>query len=138
MKKFSFLIPVLALSFLLVSCNNYGEKATKEHIETYYKDGITKEEAQKTADLMYSLDVNNAKTKKSFQLTKENGTVHFRMVVDESRINQANDLNFLAISNMVSESVFAGVPVDMDLTDNKFKTIRSLPFKKVTDEDFKK
>jgi len=139
MKKLSFLIPVLALTLLLSSCNDYGKKVKKEHIETYYKDGITEAQAQKAADMMFVLDANNAKTQKSFQLVKENGVIHFRMVLSDPKAdNKSMDLNFLAISNIISDSVFNGAPVDMDLTDNKFKTIRSLPYKKVTDEDFKK
>jgi PBP1b-binding outer membrane lipoprotein LpoB len=138
MRKLSFLIPVLALTFLISSCNNYGKKVKKEHIETYYKDGITEAEAQKTADMMFALDVNNAKTEKSFQLVKENNTIHLRMVVIKDKIDKSMDINFLAISNIVSDSVFNGAPVDMDLTNNKFEVIRTLPYRKVTDEDFKK
>ena len=138
MKKLSFLIPVLALTLLLSSCNDYGKKVKKEHIETYYKDGITEAQAQKAADLMYTLDANNAKTQKSFQLVKENNVIHFKMVVNDPKVDKSMDINFLAISNIVSDSVFSGAPVDMDLTDNKFKLIRSLPYKKITDEDFKK
>lgn len=137
MKKLSFLIPVLALTLLLSSCNDYGKKVKKEHIETYYKGDITEAQAQKAADVMFALDANNAKTQKSFQLVKENGVVRFRMVLSDPKAdNSSMDLNFLAISNIISDSVFNGAPVDMDLTDNKFKTIRSLPYRKVTDEDF--
>jgi PBP1b-binding outer membrane lipoprotein LpoB len=137
MRKFSFLIPVLALTLLISSCNNYGKKVKKEHIETYYKDGITEAEAQKTADMMFMIDANNAKTQKSFQLEKVDGKIHFRMVVIDEKVDKTKDINFLAVSNIVSDSVFNGAPVDMDLTNNKFEVIRTIPYRKVTDEDFK-
>ena len=137
MKKLTFLIPVLAIAFLFSSCNDYGKKVKHGHIETFYKDGITEAEAQHAADLMYAMDANNAQTQKSFQLIKSNNVVHFRMVVNNDQIDKSMDINFLAISNVISDSIFNGAPVDMDLTNNKFELIRTLPYKKVTDEDFK-
>lgn len=137
MKKF---LPLLLLGFAIVSCNDYGKKVKHGHVETYYKNGITESEAQKAADLMYNVDVmaGNQLNDKSFQLTRENNTVHFRMVVNKDKMSSVNDFNFLAIGNYVSDSVFNGAPVDMDLTNNKFELIRSLPYKKLTPEDYEK
>src|ERR1700730_16305205 len=87
--------------FVLVSvfssCNNYGDKVTKGHIEVYYKDGITKDMAQKTADLLYDSDTaakNNTKDTKSMQLRKKTDTILFRMVINQQRAAALNDVVF--------------------------------------------
>lgn len=41
---------VLAAAFLLLSCTNYGDKLSKDFMEVYFKDGVSKEEAQKALD----------------------------------------------------------------------------------------
>jgi hypothetical protein len=136
MKRRFFLLPGFFLSaiILLTSCNNYGDKANNGHVDVYYKDGIKKEQAQKAADLLYEIDKtynNNTSEIKSFQVATQNDTVVFRMVVEEEKLKNIDDESFYAIGNMISENVFDNAPVNVDLTDNKFNTIRSLHFKKM-------
>jgi hypothetical protein len=133
-----FMKPALAFLFILVvltSCDNYGKKVTEGSIETYYKDGVSKEEATRTAAFMSKLSQGGAE-RKSFQLVRRNDSLCLRMVVDETKMKSIDDKNFLAITMLVSDSVFNGAPVNMDLTNDKFKTIRSLPYQKLTEADF--
>ena len=69
MKKY---ILLLLVPFL-AACSNYGSKATSDNIEVYYKDGISKEQAENTARLFDQL-LNETSpddhSKKSFQLLK--------------------------------------------------------------------
>lgn len=128
---------LLAISF--VSCTNYGKKAKKGNIEVYYKNGISKEEAEKTAAVLYNSvqGTSGAEGRKSMQLTKGNGdTILFRMVVDKEKLPQVKDENFLAIAYILSDSVFAGKPVNVDLTNNSFKTTRSITFVKTGKNDY--
>jgi hypothetical protein len=126
---------VLALLLLIgfTSCNNYGKKTSTGHVETYYQEGITEDQAKKVSSLIYNIDerAGNAKTEKSFQLCKKNDTVCFRMVVNKEKAMALGDFSFLAIANMVSDSVFNGAPVNMDLTNNKFESIKVISFKKL-------
>ncbi len=126
---------VLALLVLIgfTSCNNYGKRTSTGHVETYYQEGITEDQAKKVSNLIYNIDdrAGNAKTEKSFQLCKKNDTVCFRMVVNEKKATALDDFSFLAIANMVSDSVFKGAPVNMDLTDNKFESIKMIHYKKI-------
>ncbi len=135
-------IALLALLVLMgfTSCDNYGKKASKGHVETYYQEGITEEQAKNVATLIYNIDerAGNAKTEKSFQLCKKNDTVCFRMVVNAEKAKSLGDFSFLAIANMVSDSVFNGAPVNMDLTDNKFETIKKITYKKIDINDVEK
>ena len=124
---------VLLVIICFTACTNYGKKASKGHVETYYKEGITEEEAQNAAALMYNIDetANNAKVQKSFQLIKKNDTVCFRMVVDAEKAKAIGDFSFIAIANMVSDSVFKGAPVNMDLTNDKFESVKFISYKKI-------
>lgn len=129
-----FIFLPLLLVISLAACTNYEKKATKGHVEIYYKDGISPEQAQKTADFLYSIDVavnNNTTAKKSIQLTKEGDTVNFRMVIDEKKLASVNDENFYALGSVVSDSLFDSKPVNVQLTDNTFKTIRTIRYKKM-------
>jgi hypothetical protein len=129
-----FIVLPLLLVIGLAACTNYGKKATKGHVEIYYKDGISQEQAQKAADFLYGIDVsvnNNTTVKKSIQLIKEGDTVNFRMVIDKKKLSGVNDENFYALGNVISDSLFGGKPVNVDLTDNTFKTIRTMHYKKM-------
>ena len=135
MKKITLLLSFFTAIILLAACTDYGKKIKSGHIETYYKDGITEAEAQKTTDLLVRMDAGNEPTDKSFQLCKKSDSIYFRMVVNKDKENNANDFNFLAICNIISDSIFNGAPVNMDLTDDHFKTQRTLLYKKLTQAD---
>ena len=132
MKKISSLL-LLTSVLIIAGCTNYGKKATHGHIEFYYKDGISAEQAQRAADLFYSIDSagNNSKTEKSVQLIKVNDTVCFRMVVDEKKAKEMSDDIFNAIGSIFSDSVFNHAPVKLELTDNTFNTIRIVKYQKI-------
>ncbi len=134
MKKL--ILPLLAV-LMLAACSNYGKKVKEGHIEVYYKEGISATEAEKTAKALYSADTEagNKAVRKSFQLMREGETVIFRMVVDKEKAKDMGDENFSPIALLVSEKAFDGKPVDMELTDTKFKTLRSIAYKKTASED---
>ncbi len=129
------LLPVIALCFVMLAisaCTNYGKKVKKDYLEVYYKDGVTKEEAQKTVDLLLVPWNEGPNTgKKSVQLIRAGDTVVFRMVVDEKKLADVNDQTLYQMANVFSDSLFNNKPVNLELTNNKFKTIRTLHYKDV-------
>jgi hypothetical protein len=133
------LLCVLSLGVFLVSCTNYGNKVKSGHIETFYTYGITQAQAQRAADLLYRMDINagNLPNEKSFQLNKKNDTVYLKMVVADPNSTVVNDFNFMAIGDFISDSAFNGAPVNMDLSDKSFKTLRIIYYKRLTEEDIK-
>jgi hypothetical protein len=125
---------LIAITLVFGSCTNHGKKTSKGHIDVYYKDGINETEAGKTADFLYSIDVavnNNTSVKKSMQLLKEKDTILFRMVVDQAKVGRVGDESFHMLGQLISDSVFAGQPVKVDLTDDHFKTVKALPYQKI-------
>ena len=130
------IIFLLLAAFALTACSNYGKKVKSGNIEVYYKDGVTGEQAKKAADALSKLDNENA-AKKSFQLIADGDTVLCKMVVDKEKSNNVPDASFIAIGTIISENAFTGKPVNMDLTDTKFKSIRIIRYEKkeVADTD---
>ena len=128
----SFMI-VLLFAAGLAACSNYGKKVSQDYLEVYYKEGITKEQAQKTLDFLYPLwkEKSGKTNTKSIQLTKAGGdTINFRMVVNKDKLKGMDDETFYSMANVFSDSIFNGAPVNIVFADEKFKPIRSLTFKK--------
>ncbi|MBD0280335.1 MAG: hypothetical protein ICV81_20565, partial [Flavisolibacter sp.] len=123
---------------LCTACESYGDRVSSGHIEVFYKEGINKETATRTARFLHDLEVqaqNDTTQSKSMQLLKNKDTIIFRMVVNRERAAALNDDNYLALANYLSMNVFNNAPVNVDLTDNQFNTLRSLHFRKVNMED---
>lgn len=118
---------------LLAACSNYGPKVTSSNIEVYYKEGISKEQAEKTAGLFDRLlkgSNPNDNGKKSFQLAKSGDTILLKMVADASKLKAVGDDAFYAITTVVSDSIFSGAVVNLTLTDNTFKGFKEYAFRK--------
>ena len=125
----------LVLAFALMSCTDYGKKVSSSNIEVYYKEGISKEQAEKTARLfVMALNASNPNDKatKSFQLQRTGDTVLLKMVADKSKLGLVGDEAFYAITTLLSDSVFSGGPVNLTLTDDKFNGFKNFAFKKET------
>lgn len=128
-----FLVAIVTLS----ACSSYGKKAKSSNIEVFYKDGITEEQAQQTADLIYSLDTNpdTKDNKKSFQLNDGGDTILCKMVVNEEKVDDVPIESFQTIGSMISNKVFNDKPVNLILSTNKFKPIKTIQFTKMNSSD---
>jgi hypothetical protein len=123
----------LLVAFSLAACTNYGKKVKTGDIEVYYKDGVTEAQAKKISSLFdeaVKKTSPGSSSRKSFQVSKPSDSVLLKMVVDKSKLDNVGDETFYAISGMVSDSVFNGGPVNLMLTDEHFKPIRTFAFKK--------
>jgi hypothetical protein len=135
MKMIKPLIAFLLLTITVSSCSNsFGKKETEGNIEVFYKDGVTQEEAKNLAGLLYSSDraVNNEDRKKSVQAIRRGDTVVFRMVLaDASQASAVKEDVMWNMAAVISDSIFKSAPVNVELTDNRFKTLRTITYKKV-------
>src|SRR5262249_6032939 len=90
------------------------------------------DEAQKTADLLYEVDANKTNVpKKSFQLTGGTDTVNLRMVVNQTKAASLSDSVWYIMGSFFSEKVFEGKPVNVELTDDHFKTMTVYHYRKM-------
>jgi hypothetical protein len=123
----------------LSSCTNYGNKVSKDYLEVFYKEGITKEKAEELLTFLYPAWKAPGKTvtpKKSVQLTTAGDSVYFRMVADKEKIKDVSDEVLYLLGNVLSDSIFDKAPVNVQLTTNEFETIRTLYYTKIATEEF--
>lgn len=122
----------LLVSMLFFACSKNGDKVTKGYMEVYYKEGISKEQAEKTLDYFFPRWKNKdgETPKKSVQLSKSSDTVNFKMVSNMEIMDKMEDELFYTTGNELSANLFNGAPVNVILTDKYFKTVRTYTFKK--------
>lgn len=129
----------LLLAICLSACTDHGTKLKKDYLEVYYKEGISKEVAQKTIDFLYPLwKERSGKTpRKSIQLSKAGGdTISFRAVMaDENKAQDVDENMLYEMANELSVKLFDGAPVNIVLTDDKFKPQRTLVFRKTEESE---
>ncbi len=131
MKILKSLSVLLIISLVLTSCNDYGKKLVSGSLEVYYKDGVTEEQAQKAANFIAGSRGDNAQ-KASMQLCKINGVFCFRMVYDKEIAKTVADEVFYELGNNISDNIFNGAPVNVELTGDAFETFKTFPYKKTT------
>jgi hypothetical protein len=127
----------LLLAVLVSSCGGssiLGEKETEGNFEVFYKDGVTREEAQNLVSLLYysKQSDNTEESTKSFQATRRGDTVIFRTILpDTSKAASVKEEVILDMAVVISDSIFNSAPVNVELTDNRFKTVRTITYKKI-------
>lgn len=125
----------LLLAVCLSACTNHGKKVTIEGTkgEVYYKgDGVSEADAKKLCQYLKD-DINyfNAEKKLSVQLMKSKDEGYdVRFVVDEKKLNERPEVvkSFEKIGAAISIDLFNDKPVNIILTDDHFKEIRSIPY----------
>ena len=93
MKKF---FSILLALIVIAGCGNFGKKVSKDYLEIYYKDGITKEQAEKALEYFYPKwqDKGEETKRKSIQLAKNGDTINFRMVSNMDVMDKMDDVVF--------------------------------------------
>ncbi len=130
MKKLLFLI----LPLLLASCTDYGEKVTYNGTDVYYKDGATLEDADKLGAYLEEAEFADGVEKSVMIVKNEGGNYVFRMVVQEGA-EEGNDTMFQLMAMGISMGAFDNQPIDVDLCDNTFQTLKTIPYAYGDDEN---
>ncbi|HFS66612.1 MAG TPA: hypothetical protein ENK67_00145 [Flavobacteriia bacterium] len=122
MKQIKILVLVL---ITFISCKDYGNKLTFNGTEVYYKDGITKEQANQLGNFLIKEGFATGDTKSvQFVIDDKTKNLTFRMVVNEDvASNSENDYVFTSFSRQLSKEF--GKSIDFQLTDNTFKTLKT-------------
>jgi hypothetical protein len=125
----------LLVAVSLAACTDYGKKVTIEGTkgEVYYKgDGVTEADAKKLCTYLKDvIKYFDADKRQSVQLTKSKGDGYdLRFVVDEKKLNESPKAAdaFGQIGAAISVDLFDNKPINVFLTDDHFKTIKSIPF----------
>lgn len=121
-------ITLIALILLLpAGCGEgRGNKVTDGNIEVYYKNGVTKAEAERLAKYL------NTKWglahRGTVQLQKKGAGYQFRMVVKEQYQKDQAMLNKLVLDGArISRDVLNGAEVEVHACDKELKTVKVIP-----------
>ena len=123
MKRLKNLFPFLLLMAVMISCNNYGTKLEFDGTEVYYTENVTKDEAEKLGKFLQDQKFTDG-SKKSVQFDKKGDLYLFRMVAkDDFELDAEKETLFKTFITLISTQVLDGADVEIQLCDNKFKTI---------------
>lgn len=125
---------ILMFTVVLTACTSYGEKLTFNGTEVYYTTKVTQQDAEKLGEFLIDSEFADGNPK-SVQLTKDDttGNYIFRMVTKKEAVeNKAYEVLFKAVAIQISDSVFNKQPVDFEVCNASFKTLKTIPFKTTT------
>ena len=129
----SFILSLL-IAVSLAACTNYGKKVTIEGTkgEVFYKGaGVSEADAKKLCKyLKDDIHYFDAEKKLSVQLMKsKDDGFDVRFVVDEKKLNENPEAvkSFEKIGAAMSIDLYNEKPVNIYLTDDRFKELKSIP-----------
>jgi hypothetical protein len=126
---FCFLI-ILCLSIGLIGCGgpDLGEKITVDGLEVYYKDTVSKEEAQKFVDCLTIVGyVDTDEEEVSFAINKKNDTYEIKSFMKKGfEIDQEVIDTSKSFASEMSMYAFSGAPVDITLCDEEGNTLKTI------------
>lgn len=128
MKKLVALFCFAAL--LVTACNSYGDKIKiNDKSEVYYKDGASKDDAQRLGNFLLKNSYFDSLSEKSVQLTKNKDTFDVKFVVDKAKVEQQGNSEFLfqILGAAISSEVFDNKPVKVILADAYMKGFKDIP-----------
>lgn len=134
MRKLHLFLMLLSI-VILSACSTYGEKLTFNGTEVYYTSQVTQQEAEKLGKFLIDSEFADG-NRKSVQLTKDEATGNFvfRMVTKKEAVdNKVYEVLFKAVAIQISDSVFNKQPVDFEVCNASFKTLKTIPFKTKAD-----
>ena len=123
MKKFILPLMFVALAFA-VSCSSWGEKVEHNKGEVYYKEPVTKVQADALGKYLADIGYFDG-VAKSVQVLKNDNYYTVNFVVKEGADkNPDNVATFKSFSPILSYSVFNGELVNIGMCDAEFKTLQ--------------
>lgn len=119
---------VAGLVVLAANLQPYGTKVKLNgESELFYTKDVTKAEADKLAAFLNDKYV-PADHKVSVQLAKPGGAYQVRFVIDPAKL-QESELPFTALGYLMSLEVFDGQPLQLQVCDPTFKTLKTFDIK---------
>lgn len=124
-----FAVPVLVLALLSGCGGGLGSKTESGNVEVYYKDGATKEEADRLAAFIVKM-IPGVSDRRSFQLLKKGDGYLVRMPLQKQYQGDEKFENALALDGArYSAEVFNGAPVELEACDEKMTTLKTIPMR---------
>ncbi len=140
MKNFKLLVLITIITVSVTGCmGNYGKeyKLDAKHNVYYKGEGVDEALAKKLADYLKKMEYFQDSVTSTVQLVKIKDTFNLNFVVDESKIVNGLENNFLIFGASISEVVFNKAPVTIQLVNDKLELFKNLGFAKPV-SDFSK
>jgi hypothetical protein len=139
MKFLNLLLVIAVIAMGITGCNNnYGKeyKLDSKHNVYYKGEGVDEALAKKLANYLKEQEYFQDSINSTVQLVKNKDTFNLNSVVDETKITEGFETNFLLFGAFISESVFNKAPVTIQLTNEKLEPFKNLGYAKpVSDAD---
>ena len=133
MKNLNLFLLIIITCISLGACNqNYGKeyKLDAKHNVYYKGEGVDEALAKKLATYLKEQEYFQDSINSTVQLVKVKDTFNLNFVVDESKIVNGFENNFLLFGGYISEMVFNKAPVTIQLTNDKLEPFKNLGFAK--------
>jgi hypothetical protein len=112
---------------LLTSATNYGALLEVNHGQLYYTTAVSQEEAKALGAFLVEVQIFDGR-QISIQLTKAGQILQVRFPVKPGLDqDEAYIASIRALGAQISQNVFHGAPVEVDLCDQDLKTLRAVP-----------
>ena len=116
---------LLFIVFLfLVSCSSDGEKISSGYLDVYFTEGVTKSEATEVGYYLNSIGFGIDEEREKIQLSKLDDRYTCKFVMPDGRVSLENI--WKRYGESISKNVLNGAPVDVDLCDDKFNSLKFL------------
>src|SRR5579872_3046447 len=128
MKRYIMGLVVVLMISTLQGCSNFGKEKDFNGVQLYHTPVITDAQADSLGKFLVNQKFADG-TEKTVQITKSGDTYQFRFVVKDGAEKDKDILKTLnAFAYSVSINVFNHSPVEIDMCDKYFKTIKVSPF----------
>lgn len=139
MKFLNLLLVITIIATSITGCNtNYGKeyKLDSKHNVYYKGEGVDEALAKKLANYLKEQEYFQDSISSTVQLVKIKDTFNLNFVVDESKLTENFESNFLLFGAFISESVFNKAPVTIQLANEKLEPFKNLGYARpITDAD---
>ena len=128
-KPFIFIIILISVIPLIQSCSKNTDKLKFNNSELYFTKEVQKADAQKLGEYLLKEGFFNEE-QRTVKLDKKENIWNFKMVVKKGADEDDQYIYLFGLfSEQLSKSVFNNAPVDIYLCNEKFETLRIIPFK---------
>jgi hypothetical protein len=112
---------------LLTGATNYGALLEVNHADLYYTTAVSQEEAKALGAFLVKAEIFDGRHI-SIQLTREGQTTQVRFPVKPGFDKDGAYIDTIrALGYQISQNVFHGAPVEVDLCDQNLKSLRAVP-----------
>jgi hypothetical protein len=112
---------------LLTGATHYGCVMEFNHGDLYYTSAVSKDDAKRLGDFLVQQKIFDGR-QISMQLTKNGQTVQVRFPVKPGfEKNEAYVASVQVLGDQISQQVFQGASLEVDLCDDALKTLRTVP-----------